>query len=1076
MEKSTSSISNTISKGTIYEEMSMYQASLDDAASRLADGIRSESISNERIRKGDEILETYQVLSDAIHGGMGSVWRVHHMSWDVDLAMKRPQPKYFAEGSEKRKEEFVKECENWIDLGLHPNIVSCYYVRDISGVPSIFSEWMDGGSLKDLIRDGSLYEGAEEEVQARLTNIAIQAAKGLQYSHEHGLIHQDVKPGNLLLTKNWNAKIADFGLAKARSRIDDGNTPLSSGYTLEYCPKEQAEGAAAEIWMDLYAWALTVLEMYAGKRTWETGADVRKETERYFRECRVPVPVEMQELLKRCICSDTENAFTSFLPVLERLGVILQQQTGQKPAAEEADEQALISSMNLNNYALSMMDMGKAENAKVLLENSLTVQPDNFYARINYVFFCTKDGTMTYAEAIRYFQNLPDSDEKEEAIQTLIAENAGLYEITLLSECVPEGDESAYFDCSGRLWILARGKRDSELRCYDGETGEFLKCYGKGYDRITMDESGRYLYAVQTSKSKYSFPFCCDICCIDTTAPDSDRKKEFIRESEEDSRNFREENHIHGAGNFGSCKALWLEDRDRTLCVIEDNSWVDQNGDGLLTFSFARYDIGKQKISIIGKRQFLGEYTGIHMPYVSSEFYQRYLKAVCKKKNRNQEIHENAIAVSLSGDRVLLKNRIKIGEEMSAALYRPYTEEEKRHVYKLNRFSDAASVKGWIKERLAAEEAFEEAVKQGEYKEAVSIFEKYRELPEQRDSECTIRMEKALAAVCRRVRLHHSMEVLDYEFHAGKEPFYKRVKVHTFCSIGFSKRDQPDGFPDRTFKALRKAARKMPVKMEGSSYTMGEQSIGVTLFCLEEDEKYGYVFFDLEGIARLDIENAKMTLLADLPGSSMGRRKSVCVADDILLSPNTKVLAVRCHYGGFIYMIYDGTDVRGWDLLNTLDDPGINRDNAPMIGSGVFTPDSRLLLWEDRKTSVYHMSGLHDRYTSVQVFDSKGIGGFPEFSEDGFLLEIRKEDGTPDRCFRLSYDYVFEGFSDWDDEADIFARQFLHEHPSYSDSEFEMFMQELRCRGLGFLRAEGVRKKLAEMSQSRKEGKRFWFW
>ena len=68
MEKSTSSISNTISKGTIYEEMSMYQASLDDAASRLADGIRSESFSNERIRKGDEILETYQVLSDAMHG------------------------------------------------------------------------------------------------------------------------------------------------------------------------------------------------------------------------------------------------------------------------------------------------------------------------------------------------------------------------------------------------------------------------------------------------------------------------------------------------------------------------------------------------------------------------------------------------------------------------------------------------------------------------------------------------------------------------------------------------------------------------------------------------------------------------------------------------------------------------------------------------------------------------------------------------------------------------------------------------------------------------------------------------
>ena len=224
---------------------------------------------------------------------------------------------------------------------------------------------------------------------------------------------------------------------------------------------------------------------------------------------------------------------------------------------------------------------------------------------------------------------------------------------------------------------------------------------------------------------------------------------------------------------------------------------------------------------------------------------------------------------------------------MAAALYRPYTKEEKRHVYKLNRFSDVASVKGWIKERLAAEEAFEEAVKQGKYKEAISIFEKYRELPEQRDSECTIRMEKTLAAVCRWVRLHHSMEVLDYEFHAGKEPFFKRVKVNTFCSTGFSRRDQPDGFPDRTFKALRKAARKMPVKMEGSSYTMGEQSIGVTLFCLEEDEKYGYVFFDMEGVARLDIENAKMTLLADLPGNFMGRRQSVCVAT-IFFCPRTR--------------------------------------------------------------------------------------------------------------------------------------------------------------------------------------------
>ena len=260
-------ISNTLSKESIFEELSMFSATMEDAESRFGQGAGVDAISNEKIRKGDEILGTYEVISDAIHGGMGSVWRVHHKSWNADLAMKRPQPKFFAEVGGKRKEEFIKECEHWINLGLHPNIVNCYYVRDIGGVPSIFSEWMDGGSLKDRIRDGSLYEGTEEEIQERILDIAIQAARGLEYSHENDLIHQDVKPGNLLLTQDWDAKVADFGLAKAETGL--GDRQGSSGCTPEYCPKEQAQGGAAEAWMDIYAWALTVLEMYASKRLWK---------------------------------------------------------------------------------------------------------------------------------------------------------------------------------------------------------------------------------------------------------------------------------------------------------------------------------------------------------------------------------------------------------------------------------------------------------------------------------------------------------------------------------------------------------------------------------------------------------------------------------------------------------------------------------------------------------------------------------------------------------------------------------------------------------------------------------------
>ena len=372
------SMSNSLSKGSIYESESFFKAYRNDAVSRLADGARPEAISNEEIHRGDEILQIYRVEDDAIHGGMGSVWRVHHQNWNTDLAMKRPQPRFFAEGSEKRKEEFIAECEHWINLGLHPNIVSCYYVREIGGVPTIFSEWMDGGSLKDAIQSGRLYEGTEEAVQERLLDVAIQTALGLAYSHEQGLIHQDVKPGNIMLSKDWQAKVTDFGLAKAQSQLSDGEKQVSSGYTLAYCPKEQESGHGAAAWMDVYAWALTVLEMYAGERLWATGAEAAEHAEALLSRAHIAPPEPVRLLLIRCLSDKTVDFSTAGAALYDAYLTLTGVPYGRVMPAAAAD-----TAYSLNNRALSFIDLGMREEARMLFEKAMALDPDAALVRFN---------------------------------------------------------------------------------------------------------------------------------------------------------------------------------------------------------------------------------------------------------------------------------------------------------------------------------------------------------------------------------------------------------------------------------------------------------------------------------------------------------------------------------------------------------------------------------------------------------------------------------------------------------------------------------------------------------------------
>lgn len=289
------------------------------------------------IRKGDYLPGNYRVETDAIRGGMGSVWRIYQTEYGVNMALKRPRQKYFT--SPEQKLDFIRECDTWLNLGIHPNIVTCFRVAAIYGVPSIFSEWMDF-SLKNAIADGTLYEGASKEQEKRLLDLAIQSAEGLCYAHAFrnekdepaGIIHQDVKPDNLLLTQDWQLKVADFGLSGAYAVLAaegvpspasaSGDTTILSpagGYTIAYCSAEQMDHRPLSRRTDIYSWAVSMMEMYIGSRPWETGVVAGLRCGEYMKHTRVRMAPRLKELLARCMERDADKRPHDFEELIDAL-------------------------------------------------------------------------------------------------------------------------------------------------------------------------------------------------------------------------------------------------------------------------------------------------------------------------------------------------------------------------------------------------------------------------------------------------------------------------------------------------------------------------------------------------------------------------------------------------------------------------------------------------------------------------------------------------------------------------------------------------------------------------------------
>src|SRR5512139_351983 len=254
---------------------------------------------------GEVVLGLYEVVGVLGEGGMGRVYRVRHRGWGLDLAVKVPLPSVLeARGG---ADLFEREAETWVNLGLHPHVVTCHYVRRVEGLPLVFAEFVDGGSLHDAIRAGRL-----ASVESIL-DVAIQFAWGLHHAHEQRLVHRDVKPANVMLTSDGLAKVTDFGLARARPARLKAPGGAGGGHTMTvegggagtpaYLSPEQAAGEPLNRRSDLWSFALSVLEVFLGGRTWEYGLaapEVLAGFRRNPSESRTPLPEPVADLLALC--------------------------------------------------------------------------------------------------------------------------------------------------------------------------------------------------------------------------------------------------------------------------------------------------------------------------------------------------------------------------------------------------------------------------------------------------------------------------------------------------------------------------------------------------------------------------------------------------------------------------------------------------------------------------------------------------------------------------------------------------------------------------------------------------------
>jgi serine/threonine-protein kinase len=278
-------------------------------------------------------IDRYQVEKILGRGAMGIVYLARDPLIDRKVALKTLRLDVDAATADEFRERFLREAQAAGRLN-HPGIVTIHDVGEDrgSGVLFIAMEFIDGRDLKQILADGHRFRPSEA------ARIVADVAVALDYAHQMGVVHRDIKPGNLILTRNGTARIADFGIA----RLESSNLTVDGQFigTPNFMSPEQIRGQSLDGRSDLFSLGVVLFTLLTGQRPF--AGETMHEVTRKILEAPTPIPslvdpslpAAFNPIVVKCLDKDPARRFQTGAELARVLAALARSLVRREPGDE----------------------------------------------------------------------------------------------------------------------------------------------------------------------------------------------------------------------------------------------------------------------------------------------------------------------------------------------------------------------------------------------------------------------------------------------------------------------------------------------------------------------------------------------------------------------------------------------------------------------------------------------------------------------------------------------------------------------------------------------------------------------